>query len=67
MPTITLTNRELQYLKDIIFTNTVDGHSHYVKITKPLDIHSPECELIREVDLNLTNKINNAKPDGFQG
>ena len=43
MPKIDLTNRELKYLKDIMFNNTIDGHSHYAKIVKNLEPYSHEA------------------------
>jgi len=67
MPKIDLTNRELQYLKDIMLFNDIDENSYYAKIVKPLEPYSSKAQLIREVDLNLTNKINNTEEEGFKG
>jgi hypothetical protein len=69
MPKLDLTNRELEYLKNLMFCNKVDGHSYHSKKMKECELldNDSKKQLLNELEGNLYDKIENAEFEGFKG
>jgi len=67
MPKLELTNREAEYLKNLMFCNRVDGHSYQSKKLNEKEGNKQECELLKELEENIYNKTDSLEFDGFKG
>lgn len=69
MPTIELTNRELEYLQDVIFANRVNGHSYFSMEYEKLKFKDSKDrkDLLLELESNVFNKITGCEMGGFKG
>jgi len=69
MPKLELTNRELNYLKGVMYSNRLDGHSYYQKEWKRLTKEKDDDKrvLLCEIESNVFNKVMMTETDGFKG
>lgn len=67
MPKIEFTSREINYLKDLMYSNRMGGHSFYYKHSKKnvLTQNEDKMALLSELEINVFNKVMNTETDGL--